>query len=839
MLGRTPGRWLLAATIAACAAAPVRSDDSPEKQFAERIKPLLTSRCLACHGPDEQEGGLRLDSRGAALKGGERGPAIVPQKPAESLLIRAVKHEKHDYAMPPKEKLAAADIAALERWIRDGAHWPDKSIEPAPLPATPSERIGDAWTDPRNPIVKIFGGERLDLWSLKPIVRPTLPSILNLKSKVQNPIDALSGSETSDPVAPRTLIRRLHFDAIGLPPAPEEVEEFLADQRPDAYQQLVDRLLTSPRFGEHQARAWLDVVRYSDSNGFDWDEFRPQAWRYRDWVISALNADQSYDQFIREQLAGDELLNGPPRSPAEQAALVATGFLRIGPQDNSSALFNEQARSRAEWMNDLVETTGTAFLGLTFNCCRCHDHKHDPVSHADYYRFRAFFEPLKYADDLPLDLADEQEQIRVHNAAIDKQLEPLQQRRDEPLAAAKLRIRERRTKELTDDERTLLALKRDEQPADVKAKIDALSKRIDPSDEEIQKELTDDEKKSRDSAAEEIKSLEGRRRKFTHGLVATDKQDDVPATHVLYQGDYRAERDAVVPGFLSVLDPNSATLASPANAHSTGRRLTLANWIVSRENPLTARVAVNRLWQGYFGEGLVATSGDFGLAGARPSNPAQLDWLASELIESDWSLKAVHRRILTSGAYTQPRTARRVTAEQLRDSLLAVSGLLTNKSGGPPVWPELPTDVLTANPAFLDDNETKTKGWYPSPRHEQYARSVFQVQKRTVKVPFMETFDLPENMVSCARRGVSTVPPQALSLLNSSLAIDAAKALAERLKADAGEEAAAQIALAFRLALAREPSEEESADCAELIQSAGLVQLCRVMLNLNELVYVD
>ncbi|MCI0357053.1 MAG: DUF1553 domain-containing protein [Planctomycetaceae bacterium] len=829
--------WLVVSAVWAVGLA--HAQEPRAEHFARHIQPLLTSRCLSCHGPDEQEGELRLDSREAALKGGKRGPAVIPEKPAESLLIRAVKHEKHEYAMPPKERLAASDVAALERWIKEGAFWPEKRPQSSASPAAPGERIGDAWHDERNPIVKTFRGQRLELWSLKPIERPTLPEIQNPKSEIENGIDALCEATIAPPTSPRTLLRRLFFDLTGLPARPDEVEQFLADQRPDAYERLVDRLLTSPHFGEHQARAWLDVVRYSDSNGFDWDEFRPQAWRFRDWVIRSLNADKPYDQFVREQLAGDELLDGPPRSAAEQEALIATGYLRIGPQDNSSSLFNEQARSRAEWMNDLVETTGTAFLGLTFNCCRCHDHKYDPVSHADYYRFRALFEAVKYGDDLPLDLADEQEAIKRDMAATDKQIEPIQKRRDELLAAAKGRVRERKSKELTDEERALLALARDEQPADVKQKIDAAAKRVDASDDEARKEFNEEEKKGDEAAAKEIKELSGRRRKFTHGLVATDKKDDVPQTHVLFQGDYRAEREAVVPGFLSALDPNPAVIAPAANGKTTGRRLALANWIASKENPLAARVIANRLWQGHFGQGLVATPGDFGLAGTPPTNPELLDWLASELMSRGWSLKSLHRRIVTSRTYRQPRQARRLTAEQLRDSLLAVSGLLTNKTSGPPVWPELPTEVLTANPAFLDDNETKTKGWYPSPHHEQHARSVFQVQKRTVKVPFMETFDLPENMVACSRRNVSTVPPQALSLLNSPLAVEAAKTFAERLKADAGDDTAAQVTLAFRLALAREPSDEEAAACIELGKTQGIIQFCRVVLNLNEFVYVD
>jgi mono/diheme cytochrome c family protein len=813
------------------------ADDS-DQHFAAKIQPLLVSRCLACHGPDEQEGGLRLDSRPAALKGGERGPAIIPAKPAESLLIRAVKHEKHEYAMPPKEKLADADIALLERWIREGAHWPEKS-SPSPMPnAAPGERIGDAWTDPRNPIVRIFRGERLDLWSLKPVRRPDLPPLRSPHSEFRNSIDPFA-SQVSESAPRSVLIRRLTFDLTGLPPAPSDVTEFLADERPDAYERLVDRLLSSPHHGQHAARAWLDVVRYSDSNGFDWDEFRPQAWRFRDYIIRSLNADKPYDQFLREQLAGDELLAGPPQTAAEQDALIATGFLRIGPQDNSSALFNEQARSRAEWMNDLVETTGTAFLGLTFNCCRCHDHKYDPVSHADYYRFRACFEAVEYGDDLPLDLAAEQTAINEYNAALDREIEPIAKRREAILAAAKSRIRELRRAELSDEERELLNRNRDEQPAELQKQIDALAQRIEPSDEDGRKGFSDEDNKADGQAIKEIWKIDARRHKLTHGLVATDKKEDVPVTHVLFQGDYRAERDAVVPGFLSALDPNPAALASAANPNTTGRRLALANWIASPENPLTARVLVNRLWQSHFGEGLVATPGDFGLAGARPNNPELLDWLASEAVHREWSQKDLHRRIVTSGAYRQSRQPRRLSAEQLRDALLTMSGLLSNKSGGPPVWPELPTEVLTANPAFLDDNETKTKAWYPSPKHEQFARSIFQVQKRTVKVPFLETFDLPENMVSCSRRNVSTVPPQALSLLNSPLAVDAAQALAARLQSEAGDEPAAQVRHAFRLALAREPTDDELAACTDLVKSQSLVQFCRVVLNLNEFVYVD
>jgi hypothetical protein len=296
----------------------------------------------------------------------------------------------------------------------------------------------------------------------------------------------------------------------------------------------------------------------------------------------------------------------------------------------------------------------------------------------------------------------------------------------------------------------------------------------------------------------------------------------------------------VEPGFLSALDPNPAKIRAIANKKSTGRRLTLAEWIASPQNPLTARVLVNRVWQGYFGEGLVATPNDFGLAGARPANPELLDWLAGEFVRGGWSMKKLHRLVATSATYRQSaRLPRRLSAEQLRDALLAVSGLLTNKAGGPPVWPDLPPEILQANPAFLDDNAEKTKSWYPSPKPEQNVRSIYLVQKKTVRVPFMETFDLPENSISCARRTESTVAPQALSLLNSPLAVEAARAFAARVKHEAGETQDAQIRRAFRLAFQRAPARDELAACLRLAGRRDLTEVCRALLNLNEFIYVD
>ena len=842
-------------------------ESSAERHFLDKVKPLLDSRCVSCHGPDKQKGSLRLDSRAAALKGGDTGPGIVQGKPADSLILQAVTHARVDLEMPPKEKLTASDVAVLERWIREGAPWPESKPATTIQPQRGTgERIGDAWSDPRNPIARIFGGQRLDLWSLKPIDRSQPPAV-RARAWARNPIDQFvlsrlesAGVNPSPEADKRTLIRRLSYDLTGLPPAPDEVRAFLADSSPRAYERLVDRLLASPRYGEHWGRQWLDVVRYSDSNGFDWDEYRPQAWRFRDYVIRSFNADKPFDQFVREQLAGDELLEGPPRTDAERDALIATGYLRMGPHDNAAPLFNEQSRSRAELMADLVETTGSAFLGLTMSCCRCHDHKYDPLSQADHFRLRAFFEAVKFADDVPIDLAADQESIGRHNESVDAKAKPLRDERTALLEAVKTRLREPRLAKLTPEERELLAAPEDKRTDELKSKRDALRRKTEPSDKEVIAALTPEEKAREQALSKDIEALKKQRRPFTPGLLMTDGTTSPPPTKILFAGDHKQERDVVEPGFVSVLDPNPARIDRPPNPKTAGRRLALATWIVSPQNPLTARVLVNRVWQGHFGRGLVATPNDFGLAGARPTHPELLDWLASELVREGWSLKRLHRLIVTSATYRQSSSAgstlpggddldllarhrmRRLSAEQLRDSLLVVSGMLKDRpNGGPPAWPELPAEILQANPAFLDDNAEKTKGWYPSPKEEQGVRGVYLVQKRTVRVPFMETFDLPENSTPCPRRSESTVAPQALSLLNGPLALDASREFARRVEreAGAGADPAAQVRLAFALALQRAPDAREERQCVEFLRSRSVPELCRAILNLNEFIYVD
>ena len=792
----------------AASALPAADDPSSaqlieaDRHFVERVRPLLAARCWSCHGPDKAEGGLRLDSRDAAIEGGDSGPALVPGNADRSLALMAVKRMHKVLEMPPKDKLSAHDIHTLERWIREGAPWPSTSTRTSSAPGVGGEPIGDAWSDPRNPIVQLYGGKRLELWSLKPVKRPNLPAVRQ-SEWAKNDIDyfILARFEREGLAPPsmaeeRALVRRLYFDLTGLPPTSQQVADFKAavarDGADGAIAALVDELIGSPRFGEHFARMWLDVVRYSDSNGFDWDEFRPNAWKFRDYVVRSFNADKPYDQFIREQLAGDELFDGLPSTPAEQDSLIATGYLRLGPHDNAAKLFDEEDRSRAELLADVTETTAAAFLGLTFSCCRCHDHKYDPFSQADHYRFRAFFAGVQFADDLPLDLAAEQALIREQNEQLDAEIMPLRE------------------------------------------KLDSLPE----ADESARNELK-----------QQIEALDAKRGQFTHGLLMTDNVENVAATHLLFQGDHKSPREAVDAGFPSVFSPSPATIERSTNPRTCGRRLTLANWIASPENPLTARVFVNRVWHSLMGRPLVATPNDFGLAGAPPDDPALLDWLASEFVRQGWSVNQLVRRIATSATYRQApvftgnhfgsRSPRRLSAEQLRDALLFVSGLLTSKTDGPPIWPDLPPEILLTNPAFLDDNSEKTKGWYPSPKPEQYCRSLFLVQKRNTRVPLLESFDLPDNSTPCARREVSTVAPQALTLLNSPLAVEAARALAERVEHAAGMETADQIRRAFELTLQRQPDDFEAKACHQLLSERSLVELCRALLNLNEFAYVD
>lgn len=997
--------------LALCGGELFAADDVAK--FVEDVQPLLEAKCVSCHGPEKQEGNLRLDSWAAAKAGGDRGAAIVPGDVEKSLLVKAISFRDPDFQMPPKQKLSDMEIATLTNWVQAGAAWPEPVtvlfedqpqflaaltsgngnsrliadgafsgkaalgitplqrdgvkipgwnyvIRERPQPgeyrylrlawkkrgegsvmielaangawpdakvakgryvagpnttgwaaisvsetapsqwsvatfdlwkdigsftltgiaptcdggeeaffdslilgptiasldayrpgtatandATDSTSFGDALTDKRNPIRKLFRGERLDLWSLK---RPQVLNTSRASDSIDDFIRERLAKENLTPAPEadrRTLIRRLTFDLIGLPPTPDEVAAFVADHAPDAYHKLVNRLLDSPRYGERQARLWLDVVRYADTNGYERDEFRPLAWQYRDYVIRSFNQDKPFDQFIVEQLAGDELVDGVPKNSAEADMLIATGFLRLGQWDSTASIFQEEPRLRAEMMADLTNTTASAFLGVTMSCCQCHDHKYDPLSQADHFRFRAFFAGVTSRDDLPVSVADEQAEIDKHNAELDQQAAPLKAEQEKLDKASKERHEELKTK---------------------------------------------------------LAEIEAKKRQPRRAMGVTESAAPA-ATHIFYQGDFSSPREEVQPGIPTVLGTldRRGSLREPTRLTSSNgrseagrliaersttidsRRLKLANWIASADNPWTARVIVNRIWQQHFGTGLVATPNDFGYSGARPTHPELLDSLAVDFIQRGWSIKDLHRLMVTSATYRQSsretpekrafdpenrllgrQYVRRLDAETLRDALLTVSGLLKPYDAGKPLWPPVPEELLHAQPAILEAEKGgdggRMQGWYADPIEQTDVRSVFLVRKRCLPIPFLQAFDLPDTTVSCARRDTTVVAPQALMLLNSPEGVRYSQALAAGVSAASGKldfnDAAMTRQLVetlFQVALNRSPTprelllsieflkrhaqqHREAADRASLL---ALTDLCRAILNLNEFAYID
>jgi len=722
----------------------------------------------------------------------------------------------------------------------------------APLVAlvSPPCGAGDAWSDPANPVAVRWGGERLDLWSFRPPVKAPLPGATGEPSRAPSATEAIdafiderlavAGIEPLPPAVKHTLVRRMTFDLTGLPPSPEEVDAFVADDSPEALPRLVERLLASPAYGEHFAVSWLDAVRYADTNGFERDELRPQAWRYRDWVIAALGADMPFDRFLLLQLAGDEaaaLEGGDPVDADAAGALVAAGYLRLGAWDSTAPIFQEEERHRAESLADVVSTTGAAMLGLTFSCCNCHDHKYDPLLQADFFRLRACFEGIERRE-VGIDVAAEAAARRA---------------RDEPVLAA-------------------IAAAKEERDARSKRREEAVAAGGEEGDEA--KRLAGEIAAADARIAELEATLGTPARADSIGETAT-----IPATHVLDQGSHREPREEVPPGIPTALDAAALPVEASA-AGSSGRRTALAGWIVAPDNPFTARVIVNRVWQRLFGRGLVATPDDFGFQGAPPSHPELLDWLAVDLRERGWSLKALHRSILLSRAYARAsgpgvdpadpdnvllgrQRPRRLGAEAIRDSVLAVAGLLKSDRGGKPRWPPVAEEILAANPAIIEfvkeGADGRPQGWYAEPLPETFVRSVYLVRKRSLPLPFLEPFDLPDRSSPCGRRDVTTVAPQALNLLNDHLVLHAARGLAARVQAAAGDDRSAWPAAAVRVALGRAPTPGEIEACGRLLEESArlhreagsegdsegppgertLVDLCRGLLNVNEFLFID
>ncbi len=692
-----------------------------------------------------------------------------------------------------------------------------------------------------------------DHWAFVPPERPEIPEVEN-QAWVRNPIDAflLADLEAFEiapvPEADRTtLLRRLSFGLAGLPPTPKDIEAFLNDDSKEAYEKVVDRLLASPHYGERWAQHWLDLARYADTDGFELDHTRPDMWRYRDWVVEALNNDLPYDRFLTYQMAGDEV------APEDPKAAVATGFHRAYPD---MVDMNDQNERRQVALDDIVETTGSVFLGLTIGCARCHDHKFDPIRQLDFYQLQAFFTPSRFNDGFTVATAVEQaEHSRLVNdwrnerAKVQANLIRLEAPAREQIAPGlppKLNDREQAAFEKPEADRTPeeIALVFEALARDDRIKIKAIQEFLEPETMALRTEAL--------VRLDEIQQAEPPH--LPRARVLDESAREAPATHLLIRGQFGQQGPEVLPAFPAILvrSESEAVPEISPRERSTGRRATLATWLTKPDHPLTARVLVNRVWQHHFGRGIVETSSDFGTMGIEPSHPELLDWLATELVAQGWSLKALHRLILTSSSYRMStrfdsqafeadpenvlfwrQNRQRLDGEAIRDALLAISGLLNPELGGPPVFPELPPELTKLS--------SKGAIWPVSPdEQDRNRRGLYIFVRRNLRYPFFEAFDRPDTNASCPRRSVTTIAPQALALLNDPLAHKAAKSLADRIAREAGPELADRIDLAYQLTLGRLPDQNERLVAEEfLLTDADWTNFCLAILNINEFVYLD
>jgi uncharacterized protein DUF1549/uncharacterized protein DUF1553 len=703
---------------------------------------------------------------------------------------------------------------------------------------------------------KEFTTQQRRWWAFQKVAKPALPATRQ-QSWVRNDIDAFvlakleeKGLHPAPPADKVTLIRRATLDLTGLIPTPEEVQAFVSDASPDAFAKVVDRLLASPRYGERWARHWLDLARYSDSEGFKSDETRPNIWRYRDYVIDAFNQDKPYDRFIKEQIAGDELY------PNDPVALVATGFNRHFPDESNARNLMQR---RQEILNDITDTVSATFLGMTYGCARCHDHKFDPILQKDYYRLQAFFANTRIEDQAALIFGPERAERQQEYAAWDAKTKDLR--------AEMAKVAEPAMKAMYKDSF-------DKFPAEIQDAVNTTPDKRTPiqwqmyykAKPQIEHSMEDASKKLKGDARKRFNELQGELAKFDNikppdmpvAQSMIDNGKDSPQTHVLAVGVYDAYKEEVQPGFLSILDPTDARITPPPGLASSGRRSALANWLADPANPLSTRVMANRIWHYHFGQGLVGTPSDFGIMGERPANKELLDYLTASFVEGGWSIKKMHRAIMLSNTYQQSTkydaaaakadpqdkllwryNRHRLEGESIRDSMLEVGGRLNLKMGGPGVFPPLPPGVVTRG------------GWKKeSDPSEGERRSVYVFVRRNTRYPMFEVFDMPDTHESCARRNTTITAPQALELLNNDLVVEWSRAMAARVMNDSGLTPEAEIDRAWKLAYSRLPSAEERASALKFVarqmaildkpsRAAAMADLCHMLLNSNEFVYVN
>lgn len=789
--------------------------------FEREIRPLLVSQCLACHGESKQEGGLRLDSRESILAGGDSGPAIEVGDPEASLLIEAVHHAS--FEMPPEKKLPDEVIAALELWVAAGAYWP--------------EDVGTLRENESN-----VSGQDRQWWAFRPLQRPTVP-FDPADDWSQTDIDRFVWQRLRDndltPAAATdraNLIRRLYFDLIGMPPTPDEVDAFLNDDSPLALERTVDALLEDPRYGEHWARFWLDLVRYSESDGWNKDSYRPLVWRYRDYVVRAFNDDLSYQQFVLDQLAGDE-------SPVDHPdGTIAAGFMRLGVYEYN------QRDAQGQWdaiVNEMTDVAGDVFLGMSVSCARCHNHKFDPIPQEDYFKLRAFFDPVCWRDDLVAATKQQQADYDRQMAIWEAETVAIRSRLAALLEPHEKRRWERTVSLFPVEIQACFNMAEDQRTSWQQQMAYLISRQYSEEGGGPYARLSKEEKEQRQAIEQELAA-------FDHlkpaPLPATMSVADFDGIHTPTRIPGDSDRRPIVAGALSVLDevdglPSVEELWQQVDVRrgTTGRRTALAQWITHPRNPLTTRVIVNRIWQQHFGKGLAPTSSDFGQLGIAPAHPELLDWLTIDFIENGWTFKRLHKQIVLSSVWQQSAdhpdaaqqiaadpderlmwraSVRRLQAEQIRDAMLVATGELQLTAGGGSVTED-------------------------RPRRSVYLRSI-----RNQNNTFLHGFDVANGLQSIAVRDVTTTALQSLLLFNGDYARSRAEALSELLLREYENDPRTAIEMAFRRTWGTRPDAQQldqasrfvglgSGEEAQFINGDRFRDLCHVLFNSNQFLYLE
>jgi mono/diheme cytochrome c family protein len=796
-------------SIAALYSSPVFAQDATASEatidFARQVQPILAKRCYACHGPDEAAGGLQFTSKEAVLSKLDSGfHAVVASKPGESEVFKRLTAEDEDERMPAEaDPLPPEEIEIIRKWIEQGAQWSEH-------------------------------------WGFSKLRIADVPKVDNAEWN-QHPIDQFiykqlkdSGLKPNRKANKRTLIRRATYDLTGLPPTFQEVESFLADKSDDAYETLIDRLLASTHYGERWGRHWLDLVRYAESNSYEVDGPKPFAWKYRDYVIKWLNDDKPYDQFVREQVAGDEL------DEVTVETITGTGFYRLGIFDNAPA---DRKLARADELDDIVTTISQVFLGLTINCARCHDHKIDPIPQTDYYKMVSFVSDIEPYDNKGFNISYDVSPPEIRdkftrlNREVDEWTDQL----------------------LVVEQRGIVKMSaEDQRKTEGRQRKQVLR-------EKIKGYLSDEDWKLRQSLQRKINANRKAIKEFADResvLSVARANPNPPVTHVMFRGNPHVPGDEVSPGFPELFQTKPPTIPQPEDdAKTAGRRKVLAAWITSPENRMTARVMVNRVWQFHFGRGIVRSSNNFGQLGSPPTHPELLDTLAARFSQNGWKLKALHKTIMTSQAYQMSSAMneagiakdpdnnlfwrfdmRRLSAEEIRDSLLAVNGSLNPKLYGKSFYEELPEEVLASQ-------SVPGKGWGTSSEEERNRRSIYIHVKRSLLTPILSVFDFPDTDHSCEARFATLQPGQALSLLNSDFVHTQAKRLAVKIEKEIEGGPIRKLTAAVEHIYARKATPDEIVDAIQLIKKLetdykkspeeSFELACLSMLNWNEFIFVD